>query len=38
VTGPGSENASWKKHHDTTLGLYGFGLDIEAGMIQFERE
>jgi hypothetical protein len=38
VAGPGRENGSWKEHHDIERGLYGFGIDIEAGLIRFERE
>ncbi|MDT8325334.1 MAG: hypothetical protein RRA94_14570, partial [Bacteroidota bacterium] len=38
LSGPGMENSHWKEHHDVGLGLYGFGIDIDAGLIRFERE
>jgi hypothetical protein len=38
LSGAGKENGSWKQSFDTALGLYGLGVDIEAGMIKFERE
>ncbi|MCB2203350.1 hypothetical protein KQI65_01270 [bacterium] len=38
LAGPGKEDSRWVKHNDRGLGLYGFGVDIDAGLIRFERE
>jgi trans-2-enoyl-CoA reductase len=34
----GTQNESWEQKHDKALGLYGLGIDTDAGMIAFERE
>jgi hypothetical protein len=33
-----SEGTSWLQQNDRTFGLGGFGIDIDSGMLRFERE
>ncbi len=34
----GGANTTWEQKFDKALGLYGLGVDVQAGMIGFERE
>ncbi|MBN1446593.1 MAG: hypothetical protein JXA28_01580 [Bacteroidetes bacterium] len=34
----GAQNGSWEQQFDRSLGLYGFGIDADAGSIRFERD
>jgi hypothetical protein len=34
----GAQNGSWEQQFDRSLGLYGYGIDADAGSIRFERD